>query len=54
MLLDVLIWAIVVVGVTFGWMAGADKAKREADRAYHKGYMDGAHAVQDKMRKMGR
>ena len=40
MMLDILIVAMAVAGVAFGWMARSDKADRDCDRAYQQGYAD--------------
>jgi type II secretory pathway pseudopilin PulG len=37
---EILLFALVSTSIVFGWMAGADKAEREAQRAYDRGYAD--------------
>ena len=39
-MLDVLIVALAVAAVAFGWMARADKADRDVKAAYDRGYED--------------
>jgi lipopolysaccharide biosynthesis regulator YciM len=40
MMLDVLIFLLPVAGIAFGWTARADKADRDAQNAYDRGYQD--------------
>ena len=39
-MLDVLIVALVLAAVAFGWMVRADKADRDVREAYDRGYED--------------
>ena len=38
--MDVLVLLLPLVGIAFGWSARADRAIKECDRAYHRGYAD--------------
>lgn len=39
-LMDAVIFLLPLVGMAFGWMVRAEKADRDCDRAYHRGYAD--------------